>query len=357
MTLEEHWNGQNEKTYLHRITRTPKVVSDQLEDFANKIFLTRIDSTLTDHTSTSYYGEGDKPVTHKTVEDEDTLYCHRIVTKTEKDITTMYHFTLDEKGNVIPCPKQLNEYGKALSYYCREEGVDKDGNKIFYRLLDLDGTVIKSMMRYYQNGQDVARAVMGVDGYGHPVRCANWEEEGFAYYKLYYSKDFNNRYVSVKAVNEWETPSVFFDDLSRQYQTISYNDYKGATISLLNETNTIMYSYKQFSLDKAKDVTNVQLPYLHILDKKSSLYASGLRDGDRIIVLGSWKQGLSTALFESEWSRMKNNTMTITVLRPNAHSFDTISKELTRGHFEKEECHIFALTTNELTQFNNYIHQ
>jgi len=355
--LEEHWDANDKLTYLHRITRTKKVVTDQLEDAAHNTFLTRVDSTLTDHTSTSYYGRDKKPVTHKTVEGEDTLYCHRIVTKEADGIATMYHFTIDEKGAVVPCPKQLNDFGKVLSYYCREEGTDKDGNKIYYRLLDVDGKVIKSMMRYYQNGQAMARAVMGVDGYGHPVRCANWEEEGYGYYKLYYSNNFDNHYVSVKAVNEWESPSVFFDGWSQQYLTISYNDYKGAAISLNNETNTIMYSYKQFSLGKANDVTQVQLPYLHILDKNSPLYANGLRDGDRIISLGSWKHGMAVGLFESAWSQMKGRTMTITVLRPDGQGFKSITKELTRGNADNEECHVFALTTNELEHFNQYVHQ
>ena len=355
LELEEHWNAVGMKTYLHRITRTQKVVTDQLEDTAHNIFLTRVDSTLTDHMSTTYYGKGNQPVTHKVVEGEDSLYCHRVVTKTGDGVTTLYHFTLNEKGTVVPCPKQLNKYGKALSYYCREEGIDKDGNKIYYRLLDVDGTVIKSMMRYYQNGQDVARAVMGVEGYGHPVRCANWEEEGYGYYKLYFSKDFKRHYVSVRAVNEWEAPSVFYDGNEQIYLTITYNDYKGDTIFIGNERINIMYSYKQFSLDKAEDVTHVELPYLHVLDKQSPLYANGLRDGDRIIALGSWKQGMPTSLFNSEWSKMKNKTMSISVLRPNIHSFDSITKELTRGNAEKEECHIFALTTNELKQFYNYV--
>ena len=357
LTLEEHWDINEKRSFLHRITRSKNVITDEMEDFHHHIFLTRIDSTLSDGKSTSYYGKDNQPIVHKTVEGEDTLTYHKVLTKNLKDSKITYYFTLDEKNNVIPCPKQLNDYGKAISFYCRKEGFDNNKNRIYYILLDVDSTIIKSMMRYYQNGQDLARAVMGVDGYGHPVRCPNWEEEGYAYYKLYYNKDFNNRYVSVKAVNEWETPSIFFDALSKQYQTISYKDYQGAKIEKNNEESLIMYSYKQFSLGMAHDITDIQLPYIHILDKKSELYVEGLRDGDRIIALGNWRRGMSTSLLDTEWKRMKSSEISITVLRPNNQSFETITKNLSRGSSDKEEYHIYALTTNELKQFNDYINK
>ncbi|MBR6181430.1 MAG: ATP-binding protein [Prevotella sp.] len=353
-TLEEHWDVNDKRVYFHQVTHDKDVTTDQLEDVAKNEYLTRIDSTFADHASTTYYGKGNKPVNHKTVEGEDTIYCHRLITKLKDGISTMLHFTFDEKkGAIIPCPKQLNDYGKATSYYCREERFDNEGNLAYYRLLDVDGTVIKSMMRFYQNGQEVARAVMGVDG--NPVRCHKWEEEGYAYYKLYYSKDYDSKYLFVKAVDEWEAPSVFFDDKNQKYQSISYNDYQGAKIILGDETTTLRHHYKQYYLDIAKDITKVQLPYLHILDKKSTLYAAGLRDGDRIIGLGSWKQGMANTLFESQWQKMENSSMTITVLRPKGRGFETITKELTRGDANQEECHILALTIDEEEQINKYL--
>lgn len=357
LSLEEHWDVNDKKVYFHQVTHTKKVTTDQLEDVANNVFLTTIDSILNDNTtSTTYYGEGGKPKDHETVEGEDyTISCHRIVTKKGKGIITKNHYTLDKKGAVIPCPTLLDDNGKATSYYCREEGFDNEGNLTYYRLLDVDGTVIKSMMRFYQNGQEVARAVMGVDGYGHPVRCPKWEEEGYAYYKLYINMDFNKQYVSVSAVDEWETASVFFDAAEHKYQSISYKDYKDKYI-LEDDGDTIKikYSYEQNYLDIANNISNVQLPYLHILNKKSTLYAAGLRDGDRIIGLGAWKQGMANTFFESQWQKMENSSMTITVLRPKGRGFETITKELTRGDTNQEEYHILALTINEEEFFQGH---
>lgn len=354
ITLEEHWDVDDKKVYLHKVTITPKMTIDQLEDVANNVFLTTIDSLFADSSKVCYYGREGEPVNHTIVEGDDTIMCHRIETKTGKGIITKYHYTLNEKGAVIPSPKSLRKNGKVISYYCREEGYDKNNNMIFYRLLDVDGTIIKSMMSFYQNGQFVARAAMGVDG--NPVRCPDWEEEGYAYYKLYIKMDLNKQYVSVKAVDEREVPSVFFDVSNKLYMTISYEDYRNKYILTDNGAKIkIKNSYKQYSLDIAKDITKVQLPYLHILDKKSTLYAAGLRDGDRIIGLGSWKQGMANTLFESQWQKMENSSMTITVLRPKGRGFETITKELTRGDANQEECHILALTIDEEEQINKYL--
>ena len=148
---------------------------------------------------------------------------------------------------------------------------------------------------------------------------------------------------------------MFFDAAEHKYQSISYKDYKDKYI-LEDDGDKIKikYSYEQNYLDIANNISNVQLPYLHILDKKSTLYAAGLRDGDRIIGLGSWKQGMANTLFESQWQKMENSSMTITVLRPKGRGFETITKELTRGDTNQEEYHILALTINEEEFFQGH---
>lgn len=353
LMLEEFWNGKN-RVYYHQISHTQDVLTDVVEDHSGNVYLTRIDSILPAGVSTSYYGKNKVRVKFKSVEGEDTLEYHRMVTKSDEGNKTTYYFTLDKENRVVPCPKVFDSYGKAISFFCKEQGFDKDGNQIYYKLYDEEGTIIKSMMRFYQNGQPVARAVMGVDGYGHPVRCPRWEEEGYAYYKLYYSKDFNNRYVSIKAVDEWEIPSVFYDASEGAYRTITYKDYKGADITLNGERTNIFYSYRQYSLDKATDITSIHLPYLHILDVKSDLYLKGLRDGDRIVQLGSWKLGMSNTVLSSEWDKLGQEEMTIKVLRPSGNTFETITRNVKRTCVNEEEYHIYALTINELERFNDY---
>lgn len=353
LVLEEFWNGEN-RIYYHKVSRTENVLTDVVEDNSRNVYLTRIDSILPEGANTSYYGKNNRRVKFKSVEGEDTLEYHKIVTKSNKENKITYYYTLGKENEVVPCPKVFDSYGKAISFFCKEQGFDKDGNQIYYKLYDEEGTVIKSMMRFYQNGQPVARAVMGVDGYGHPVRCPGWEEEGYAYYKLYYSKDFNNRYVSIKAVDEWETPSIFYDASEGAYRTITYKDYKGADITLNGERTSIFYSYRQYSLDRANDITGINIPYLHILDMKSNLYLKGLRDGDRIIQLGSWKLGMSNASLSSEWNKLQQKEMTMKVLRPSGPTFETIVREIKRERVNEEEYHIYALTTDELNRFNDY---
>lgn len=353
-TLEEHWNILNDRVYLHRVSEKGNVRKDEQIDKRRGLYLTRIDSILSDGRVTCYYGVNNKPVTNTIIEKEDTLTYHKSVSRQENNIKREYYYTLDSSHKIIPCPKIFNEYGKAISFFCKEECFDNDGNVIYYKLYDENNVVIKSMMRYYQNGQSVARAVMGVEGYGHPVRCPIWEEEGYGYYKLYYSKDFNDRYISINAVDEWENPSIFYDASYNTYLTITYKDYKGASISLNGEETEILYSYKQYSLDKAPNISDKSLPYLHILDKESSLYKKGLRDGDRIVRLGSWKTGTPYSLLADEWERMYKEGMEINVLHPSETGYEARAIRLENVKAGCEEYHIFSLTTTELQMLNTY---
>lgn len=354
LILEEHWNALNEKVYSHKISDTGNVRIDKLMDKEKNIFLTRIDSIQPQGTVTCYYGENGKPIKHSSVDDEDTLVYHKIIVDNKNGIKTSQYYTLNIQNRVVPCPTILNNYGKALSFFCKEEGFDKDGNSIYYKLLDENGVIIKSMMRYYQNGQSVARAVMGIEGYGHPVRCPKWEEEGYAYYKLYYSKDFNDRYISINAVDEWEHSSIFYDASDASYRTILYRDYKGADMMFNGEKTKIFYSYKQYSLNKANNISETSVPYLHILNKESSLYMLGLKDGDRIVELGEWKLGMSYSLLSKEWDKMHSEKLRISVLRPASSTYEILSKIIDSAKLGCEEYHIYALTFPELNMLNDY---
>lgn len=354
VVLEEHWNVLNDRVFSHRITEKGNVKTDELIDKAKDFYLTRIDSTMSNGTVTCYYGKNNKPVTFKVVENTDTLEYHKIVVNEEKGVRVSLYYTLDKKSRIIPCPTRLDQYGKALSFYRKEEGLDDYGYNIYYKLFDENGVIIKSMMRYYQNGQSVARAVMGVEGYGHPVRCPKWEEEGYAYYKLYYINDNNDKYLSITAVDEWENPSIFYDACANTYRTITYTDYKGASLSFNGEQTSILYSYSQCSLGAATNLTETSLPYLHILSKESGLYRIGLRDGDRIVELGAWKQGMPQSMLEREWEKMYKEEMQICVLRPTASTYERLTKKVALDKEGCEEYHTYLLTAPELDVLNKY---
>lgn len=356
--LEEHWNALGDKIYFHRIAEAKDIRHETIMDRRTGQHFTRIDSTLPDGKITCYFGEGNLPMVFKPIEGEDSLAYHKLVVKNQDGSKLKYYYTLDEANHVVPNPTVLDEYGQAISFFCKEEGVDNDGNNIYYRILDEDGKIVKSMMRYFQNGQPVARAVMGVDGYGHPVRCPDWEEEGFAYYKIYFSKDFNDKYITITSVDEWENPSIFYDPSSNTYQTIEYIDYKGAEMSTVHNGDTIQVylqnPYSQYTIIPTGNLSAKSLPYLHILSKESSMYQEGLRDGDRIVRLGAWKDGMPEAVLEDEWANMYKNGAEISVLSPSVAGYERKTFSLPKGKPGREEYHVYALTKEELRNLKHF---
>ena len=252
-----------------------------------------------------------------------------------------------------------DEYGSVESFYCKIEVLDHSHNIVSRQIFDEHERIVKSMMYFYQNGQNIGRAVMGIEG--TPVRCPVWEEESFAYYKLYFTKDFNNQFASAIGVNEWEENSIFYD---------YYDMYKYGRIILEDFNQGELYSekYGKYPLKTCRQkiripdkyVTDVSIPYIHILGEKSPLYTmnngNGLKDGDRIIRLGSWSWQQPENLLASEWKKIGKEQIDIVVLRPTAEGLSRKSLTLSTmsdGDSKLAEYHLLALTENELQMINN----
>jgi len=291
------------------------------------------------------------PVTHvETFQYARTNY-HRKTVERRADGSLLSHF-YDTDGR--PNPVDYDKYGSVLTYPVREEMLDDDGNVRWYRLLDTSGRVLKSMMYFIQGGQTIGRAVMGVDSV--PVRCPRWEAESYGYYKLYYNTDANNDFVSVRPVDEWETPSVFIDDYDKTYQRVRYREFKSAGYLIQKGQQKISFKTPHYGyvFESADDLSSTSLPYLHILDRRSPLYTVGLRDGDRIVRLGAWHEGGSDTLLAAEWQRLRRDTLPIEVLRPEADGLSKIQRNVHLGADELEEYHIFRLSIAEKSRYDRY---
>lgn len=354
LALEEHFASDGKCLFSHRITRAAQVESDCVDDAIRGYYLLRVDSLKPDCRITSYYGRNRIPINHAQLQGKDTVKFHRLVaSKSDKWETDEYYSYDSLAHRVVPSAAICYAYGSQLSVFRQERGTTDEGNR-FYRLYDAAGRVLKSMIYYNQNGQTVARAVMGVDG--TPVRCPDWEAEGYAYYKLYYNKDFEGNYVSVAAVNEWEQPSVFFDPFSSRYMTVSYKNYQGSILELGKLKTQIVKPFYQFTFESARGISSLSVPYLHVLSKSSPLYAEGgLRDGDRIVALGSWRLGQSETAFAAQWKLLADGPLPMVVLRPTASSFVRLAKSVRTGSQPLAECHFYALTEGERTFLQNYL--
>lgn len=362
---EEHWNKNNEKIYSYAVTEEVKdnfkVRTKTIENKRINKYLVCIDSIYADSVMiTSYYADGWKPCKYKSIEKIDSIEYHKVIVKNRGDKKFTYYYTIDINDSIVPLPMELDEYGRAKSFYCKEQCFNDDGNELYYRLFDVDGSIIKSMMYYYLNGTIIAQAVMGIDGYGHPVRCSDWEEEGYAYYKLHYKIDVDGNFKSVEAVDEWNNSSIYYDSYDHSYKKIEYINFKGNLMLYGNDTIKIENMYCQNVLNEDDMSKEIVVPYLHIIDKESLLYIQGFRDGDRIIKLGKWKLGNSELLLQKEWNRLKKDSIRITVLRPNIGifvSYDRIEKLINRNDDsrKKEAYYIYALTEEESRILKNKI--
>lgn len=331
-------------TFKHTIESKGNVTTEIYENASTNEYIVKVDSIFKQGYSTSYYGRNRTPINHKVKLEEDSISFHRKRCIKQGDTEKIYFYVFD--GTEKKAPYVPDEFGKPLSYYCQEIKRDKDNNIISYKKLDEKGKIIKSMMFFTQNGQIIGRAAQGIDG--TPVRCQKWEEEGFLYFKIYYHKDFDNNFVGIQGINEWGQKSVF-NDPYEGYQKVEYKDFKYCQIE---NGPKIARSFKQFVLEKDIRISEYSYPYIHILDKRSSLYEANFKDGDRIVKFGKWSIGNSSALLKSEWNAWDGTGkyVMIEVLRPTINgTVERIRKDVKCINTSKslQEYHILSLKQSE----------
>lgn len=337
--------------YQHVVQRANGVTRELLEDVEQQLYLLKVDSTLADGSSTSFYGRDNRPINHVAPIEEDVAFSYhrmRIVRKGKKE--ERYFYVTQDDGTEGKAPLIQDDWGKALSYYCKVVVRDNEGNIVSYKKLDEEMRVVKSMMFFTLNGQVIGRAVQGVDG--KPVRCQNWEEEGFLYYRIYYSKDYTDLYVRVRGVNEWGQHSIFnmSGESADGYRDIVYSEFKDKQ---LNDENVIQRSYKQALQTEDTGISTFSYPFLHILDRKSPLYVAGLRDGDRIVRFGTWTIDAGAMLLSSSWRQWttSGNKVSIEVLRPDPASgtIERVSRQVTctADGANLQEYHVARITNEE----------
>lgn len=282
---------------------------------------------------------------------------YRIETdSTARRCVRRYYSYDSEMEHEHPMPTSYDENKNLLTYFRSLSTYDEEGNRITYQAFDHNGETLRSMRYYYQNGEYVARAAMGVDG--GPVRCPNWEEEGFAYYKVYFTRNFSGNYNSISAVNEWDAPSVFFDAVNQSAYHVENMNFKGENLASGYLINSDFYSYV---FREAQNLGRTKMPYLHILSKRSTLYARyGFRDGDRIITFGSWHWGDSEVQLEQAWHSWATggNPVHMVVLRPQLDrrgAFQRLVKIVmpSENAVKNEEYHILPLTLDEESAINS----
>ena len=193
---------------------------------------------------------------------------------------------------------------------------------------------------YDEYGNRIARSVAGIDG--TPVRSADWDWDGFCYYKMAVLKDFGDKsYLAIKGLNEFNEPSyvIYKEDL---YE-LSELPMQREMVPVAESENAYKYVIT-LSSELVEPIGNrQQVPYIHITDKNGSVYQMRsrsdstkcndyLRDGDIIYQIGMWKLYDSEKVLQSEWNRLRYHGGTIKVLRISDNAFVDFTFALPKGY-------------------------
>lgn len=153
---------------------------------------------------------------------------------------------------------------------------DQDHNKIVVVHFSADEDIVKSYKMEYENGREIYRYAMGVDG--EPIRCPHWEVDGLNYYKLKCLFQFSSSVLAyVSTEDEYGLPTYLgygFDKELRRFNaqgdTLHIGQgWKYLQNSEINSTNIP---------DDAPKVT-----YVHLLNRNGWAYQKGLKDGDLVV--------------------------------------------------------------------------
>lgn len=311
LTHELHKSKGQQTAYEYKANYKPTIeMRETLRLFPIRSYVQQIDSIGKNRRSVSFYGEHHQMINQTKdvgqAGENDTISFHRAVYEVRDHTTTTYFYFYDASAQAeTPAPTRENADLKAVSYYKRIECRDDKGNLQSMQIMDAQGQIVRSMKYIIQDGETIGRGVMGVDG--DFVRCPNWEEERFCYYKIYFTKDFNKQYVGLHAYNEFGQLSAF--DLGNgNYGKVEYKTYfarKGfVSEDGNNERISLMNDYKQCEFKAATLLSAQEIPYLHILSKNSDLYNAGLRDNDRLVSVGTWKLGMPLAGLSAQWEQL-----------------------------------------------------
>ena len=353
---EQHFSKSCDIVYSHTKNSISKdnvkIITEILNDKRRSKYITIVDSISEFRKSTSYYGDNGIKINLKVpFWADDSVMCHIKVIEDYDNHRVFKYFDIDDEGIISPIETNVNEISGRSTSFCRYEYFDDNGNIINMEILDADQNIATRMMYFVQGGETIGRAVWGIDD--TPVRCPRWEEEGFGYYKIYFSKDFDRTYVFLQPFDEWMNNSLF--SIGSLNQKVTSLDLHGKSIQSADGSFIGKRSiYKSFTIpmfDLDDSASNIEMPFLHILSKESQLYKLGLKDGDRIIKIGSWHLGDSKEKFVKVWDSLMSGSESFDMdfLRPTADGFEKISRIVKGDPYSKlnSEYHFFNLSKSE----------
>ncbi|MFR1237027.1 MAG: hypothetical protein ACLSC9_12010 [Barnesiella sp.] len=232
----------------------------------------------------AYYGKNNQPVMyngyHKYVIDKDTL--------PDKKISVVTQFL--DTGLKLYCSDNTGDYAMDSCIY-------STGNNLLSRTLyNKNNEIIFSYLYEYDElGELISQSVMGIDG--SPVRYAPWDVDGLYYYKIRYIKDFSGKFEYLKGINEFGEEAYVYCKQNGNWTDMKIQNGKPQVSPLSNAPQAMT---------------------IRLESKNGTAYKSGLKDGDILIGIGSWKfsfKNPDNSRLYSELQNLKHSSRTVTAVR------------------------------------------
>lgn len=286
----------------------------------------------------------------------DDVICHKILKETSIQ---------NSDSTVAMSYFDSNDTPSQAGLYSRSEIIfDKNsGNVLFEYYYDFNNEICKSeMFTYNEYGIRESRAVAGIDR--TPVRCPNWDWNGFSYYSMKFLKDFTDEvFVTIMGTNESGDISYIMkaDSLfSITELPLIYTETNNANSKIKSKTFSFSLSKNNYEPLANKKC----LPSLHILNKKSILYSAcgqsnifwrdGLFDNDIPFKVGKWEIGFSLKVLLQELNSLEKNGGDIQVLRYFNNEYRVLSFSVHPGSLYAE-IHSIFLTDKEYNNIKKYL--
>ena len=304
-------------------------------------------------TERTFWSNGEKIIQNIGWED---IVCHKIVKETSIQ---------NSDSTVITSYFDINNTLTQEGLYSRSEIIfdTKSGNVLFEYYYDFHDEICKSeMFTYNKYGIRESRAVAGIDR--TPVRCPNWDWDGFSYYSMKFLKDFtDNVFVTIMGTNENGDRSFIMKDDSLFSITelpLMFTATEDANPKI--KSKTFGFSISKNNYEPLANKKNI--PFLHILNKKSIFYRAygqrnnywrdGLFDNDIPYKVGKWKIGLPPQNLLQELNSLEENGGDIQVLRYYKNEYRVLTFSVRPGSLYAEIHNIF-LTDKEYNNIKKYL--
>jgi hypothetical protein len=253
--------------------------------------------------SISYYGKNDKPMF------DSIDYFHKHITEQRvlpNGQRVVVHRFYDVNGKLFSDPEHRK--------YAIDSCIYSPRNQLLSRVCYSSDTVVVQSQGYeYKDGIEVARFARGI--HGHPIRCPKWERDGLSYYKMLSVRSITDALSYVKPVSEYGCTSWAYDGQD-PFGKFESRDQTLTTYRMgSNWTKTaITIVYADHVPMNAHSVV-----YVHLTRYNFPADRLGLRDGDLLLSIGSWKytSDPSSTAAQGQWDRIGKTPMSMTVGRYN----------------------------------------